>query len=251
LKTARALSFSRLLLVLLLLSQAAWAAGPPALTNVNFKEHWRNKDNSNKYTLEFGAGIAEPVGSTKNYQNTAFSMRVGGGYQFNHRFGLVAQYDFNDFGIPRGVVDNLVFNSPSFFTPETGAQLGAVGRVHLWSFTLDPRIRYYQSEQVNAYVVGGAGFYRKLARFNVPGQCGACSGSSGAPAVNVFLGHSSNNAGGFSIGTGMEWRVSYLPHGRYFIEARYAHVENGGGPSGYAPVNFKTDYFPVLLGLRW
>ncbi|MDR3737356.1 MAG: outer membrane beta-barrel protein [Acidobacteriaceae bacterium] len=224
-------------------------AAPPALDKQNYKEHWRNSDNSNKYTLELGGGASLPAGSTKTYQDTGFNVRLGAGYQFNRRIAVLAQYDFNHFGVPKSISDELFFRPGS--SPLSGADLGASGAVHLWSLTLNPRVRYVHTEKVDAYVVAGGGFYRKLVRFNIPGECQTLASCYFIDWPKIPLSHSSNNAGGFSAGTGIEWRVSYLPHGRYFVEGRYVWVDNSSTNTVYAPASYRTGYFPITAGLRW
>ncbi len=238
-------------LLLTLSSCTLLAAAPPPLDKANYKEHWRNSDNSNRYTLELGGGASLPAGSTKTYQSTGFNVRVGGGYQFNRRIALVADYDFNHFGVPTSTSDQIVFDPLANGFSYSGAELGASGAVHLWSVTLGPRVRYAHSDNFDGYIVASGGFYRKLVRFNIPGECdsrGYCRVGYPSP---IPLSHSSNNAGGVSVGTGIEWRVSYLPHGRYFIEGRYVWVDNHSTDTVYAPTSYRTGYFPVTVGLRW
>jgi len=207
---------------------------PPSLDKANYKkDHWKNDDGTDKYVVEFGGGIAQPAGASKKLENLGWNVHLGAGSNFNHWVSLFVEYDLNNFGVPLHEVQTY-FGS--------GYMPGTTGRVHLWSFTVDPMVRYYHSDQAEAYIIGGGGFYRKVVRFSLP----SCTVSCGD--------HSSNNAGGLSIGTGITWKVSYLADARYFAEARYEWVDNqpyANTPASREPANQRTGYFPVTLGIRW
>ena len=91
-----------------------------------------------------------PVGNTKTWQNVGYSINLGGGWNFNDRFGVLAEYSFNRANIPQNTLTDV--GEPN-------------GNVHVWSLTLDPIFYYKTSGRIGGYVTGGGGFYRKLTSF--------------------------------------------------------------------------------------
>src|ERR1700728_3927646 len=56
------------------------------------------------WAAEGGFGFASPIGNTKNTQTTGYNIKLGGGWNFNHRFGALLEYEFNRTGIPNSVL---------------------------------------------------------------------------------------------------------------------------------------------------
>ena len=45
--------------------------------------------------IELGAGLNVPAGNTTTWQAVGYSINLGGGWMFNDRFGVLAEYSFN------------------------------------------------------------------------------------------------------------------------------------------------------------
>lgn len=210
-----------------------------------YSDRWTNADGSNKYSVEFGGGFDLPTGATKKYQNTGWNIKVGGGYNFSQRIGVMLDYDYAHFGIPSSVLNTV--------NPNGG------GDTHLWSLTANPIFNYKTSGKLGGYLVAGGGFYRKLVAFNQPfnSQCAYYSYFGCIPGVvSQTVAHFSNNAFGLNFGTGVTYKFSEYSHFKVFAEARYTWVDNqqsknSTSPSGYAPTNYRTEYIPVTFGVRW
>jgi len=228
----------------------------------NYNDSRTNPDGSAKYTFLVGAGFTLPVGGTHNYLAPSYDFQVGGGRNFNKKFGVIAQFDWDNFGFQTGTLNNQlnIYNGSPFYydLPQIG------GSSHLWSFTLNPIINYYTSDTTGAYVVAGVGFYHKTATFTTPIVAQACSiyyGCYSYQANQPFDSYTSN-AVGVNGGFGFTYRFSRFASERFYAEARYVFVANQKRAFDYGDVNFnnvnvfpqnsaKTTYIPVTFGIRF
>jgi len=229
-----------------------------------------NADGSNKYAFLAGAGLTLPVGNTFHYLTPSWGFQVGGGRNFNKDFGLMLQFDWDNFGFTgrtiaaQSYVYNTIFGA--------GAVSGLDGNTHLWSFTLNPTINLAggSGEGMGAYIVAGAGFYHKSANFFVPsaGLCYDVYYGYYQCAANQTIDKYTSNAAGFNGGFGVTYKVSHFSNERLYAEVRYVWVDNqhraGITPAIAAPTpaqqnatNFfpynsnRTSYFPVKFGVRF
>jgi len=202
-----------------------------------------NADGSSKYGFEFGVGFTNPTGDTGHYQTDNFDFSAGGGRNFSKNFSVLLQYDYARFGIPTSVLNTrlALYNSEGYGLSSIG------GNAHLWSFTLNPVYYFSGGEKSGMYVVAGGGFYRKLTIFTTPETeeyCGLYGCEEGTS--NAEFDHYSNT-----------YKMSRFSSAKLFAEARYTFVANMANannnyPSGgYPPNNYRTEYVPITLGLRW
>ena len=188
--------------------------------------------------LELGAGLNVPSGNTTTWQSVGYSINLGGGWMFNDRIGVLAEYSFNHSNIPINTLTNI--GEPD-------------GNVHVWSLGLEPIIYYKTSGHIGGYVIGGGGFYRKLTTFTEPVYVGDyCSYFYGCypQYENVTLSHFSSNQGGLNIGTGVTFKPNESGKGKFYAEARYVWVNSPASSNsniGTGTVNM----FPVTFGYRW
>jgi len=215
-----------------------------------YKDKSANPDGSTKVAFEIGTGFDHPAGFTQKYQTTGWDFSVGVGRNFNRAFGVLAQYDYDNMGIPNSIL--------SYFTTATGTQLG--GNAHVWSLTLNPVINISnKNSKYGAYVVMGGGFYRKMTTFTTPTTglyCDPYYGYCYYATTNATYAHWSNNAGGINGGVGFTYKPSSFSNMKLFMEARYTWVDNQASPNntasnGYPPANYRTDLFPVTFGVRF
>ena len=197
-------------------------------------------------TFEGGFGVTAPAANTQNYANTGWNMLLGGGYKFNKRLSLLAEWNFNDMGVPNDLA----------YTQSNG-QAGS-GNEHIWTVGLDPKYNYIRHLQFHAYVIGGGGFSRQLTSFTaavlVPCGYSGYSGFSGyggfgGPCVgSVNVNQESSNQGSLNIGTGLEWRFSPYTRYKFFVEGRYLKTYT---PNHVLPPGYYASFVPVTLGIRW
>ena len=185
--------------------------------------------------FEAGGGFTAPTSIGGDFVTYGYNLTLGGGWNFNKRFGALVEYQFNRNKIP-------------------GATLAAVGapggNVNTWSFTIDPIFYYANNGKIGGYVTGGGGFYRKVTNYTEPVPSLYCDyfyGYCGYIYQNQTIGHFSSNQGGLNIGTGVTWNA-FGPDSKakLYAEARYVWVDSpsetstqqGTGTEGLIPVTF-------------
>src|ERR1700677_24586 len=184
--------------------------------------------------IEAGGGFNVPAGNTGKWQSVGYTINLGGGWMFNNRIGVLAEYNFNNANIPQNTLSEI--GEPN-------------GDVHVWSFGLDPIIYYKTSGHIGGYVTGGGGFYRKLTTFTEPVLAG--ENFFGFPIFeNETLSHFSSNQGGLNIGTGVTFKPSTDGKLKLFAEARYVWVDAPHSTTGGIGTG-TVGMFPVTFGFRW
>jgi hypothetical protein len=183
----------------------------------------------NHLTWEAGGGFTQPLAGAGDTVNTAYRIQIGAGYNFKPRFGVLAEYAFNRFGLQDQVINAAGTDD---------------GNVHLWSTTLEPIFRYKNKGKLGGYVIGGGGFYRSLTSFTNPTIGYECSPFYGCYPVaeNYVVSHFSSNQGGANLGLGFTFKTSAQGRLALYTEARYEWINTPGHYS---------EFVPVTLGLRW
>ena len=227
----------------------------------SYKDSRTNADGSAKYTFAVGGGFTLPVGGTHAYAGTSWKFQVGGGMNFNKTFGLLLQFDYDDFGIHTDTLNkqlalyNVICPSCNF------SQLG--GSIHDWSFTLNPIINYYTSDKFGAYAIAGVGFYHKYTQFTTQAT-GTCFDPyygyyvcQGDVPVDWYV----SNAFGANGGFGFTYKFSRFAPEKLYVEARYVWTNNSprhfdvSGTTSYfnafPQASAPTTYIPVTFGIRW
>jgi hypothetical protein len=187
--------------------------------------------------IEAGAGFNVPAGNTGTWQTVGYSINLGGGWMFNNRLGVLAEYNFNRANVPQNTLTNV--GEPN-------------GNVHVWSLTLDPVLYYKTSGHWGGYVTGGGGFYRKLTSFTEPIFEGDyCTFYYCYPQYsNITLSHFSSNQGGLNIGTGVTFKPNTDGKLKLYAEARYVWVDAPTSTASSLGTG-TVGMFPVAFGFRW
>jgi hypothetical protein len=224
-----------------------------------------NADGSNKYAFIAGVGLTIPTSDLRNNLTTSWGLQVGAGRNFNKTFGLMAQFDYDNFGFTGKTLANqlTIYNSPVVFNGQL-PQLD--GNSHIWSFTLNPVINIPTNGSMGAYVVGGVGFYHKTANFTVPVEEEDIFGD--VFDANQTIDKYTSNAPGFSGGFGLTYKTSRFSNERLYAEVRYVYVDSSVR-SGITIANYNTGaltatstnlypansnhsmYIPVKFGIRF
>lgn len=238
----------------------------------NYSDKYRNADGSNRLAFNVGGGFNVPVGSaSSNYLNTNYRFQGGGGINLSSKFGIIAQFDYDRFGLPGGILANqenlyTVISGPN--PGQSGGFAGLDGSSHIWSFTLNPTFNFYQGESIGAYAVVGGGFYHKVTDFTVPSVGQYCDyyGYCYQYQTNQIIDHYTSNSPGATGGVGLTYKFSRWSNQRLFAEARFVHTFNkarladstlpnqpaGGTPYNlYPPNSNETSYIPITVGIRF
>jgi hypothetical protein len=249
-----------------------------------YNDSSHNSDGSSKYVFEAAAGLTLPLGDTYRYFNTGYAFQVGGGRQFNNKFAVLLQFDYDHFGINKNTLDSqaALYNGENSTTGiagcgpgqgESGCALPVDGSNHVWSFTLNPTYTFLSGDKYGAYVVLGAGYYHKVTDFTTPETGYYDTGFYVIPVTeNAVFDHYTSNAFGGNLGFGLTYKFSRFADERLFIEARYVVIDNAQrqgytfaeNTSGYVatgpnpdpnnafPANSnKTTYVPIKVGIRF
>jgi hypothetical protein len=121
-----------------------------------------------------GGGLALPIGNTHKYETPSWGFQGGGGRNFSKTLGVLAQFDYDEFGLQGATLKN------QSYIYDYGCPAGSVtagtcgvssldGNNHVWSFTLDPTFTLPTDGSLGAYAVAGVGFYHKVTNFTEPG----------------------------------------------------------------------------------
>jgi Outer membrane protein beta-barrel domain len=237
---------------------------PPHRTysrRTNYSDKTHNADGSNKYTFAAGGGFDVPAGSSAEELGVSWRFQAAGGYNFNKKFGVLLEYDYDKFSLTGGNLNRQYLRYVSLGLKDQNGRpvsfAGLDGNAHVWSITLNPMYTFYQSDAMGAYVIGGGGFYRKLTNFTLPQAGVYCDffGFCYTFTQNQTFDHYSNNAGGFNGGIGFTYRFSRFASEKLYGEARYVWVANSQSTDSigglYPENNKRTGYFPISFGIRW
>jgi hypothetical protein len=232
----------------------------------NYNDSHTNSDGSPKYSFFAGGGFGLPTGGTHNYLTTGWGLQFGGGRNFNKRFGVALQFDYDHFGFQTNTLNNLlgIYNSLGAEDQNGDALTQLGGSSHIWSFTIDPRYTFHEGDKTGAYVVGGFGFYHKTATFTIPAIGEYCDPFYGCYEyqANQPIDSYTSNAPGINGGVGITYKFSRFANARFYAEARYVYLFNQSRPysegsttSTYFNVfpqnSAKTSYIPVKFGIRF
>ena len=243
---------------------------PPRRSRPRYRGGNTNPDGSNKYAFLVGGGFTQPVGNTYHYLKPSYGFQVGGGRNFNQQFGLLAQFDWDNFGFTGRTIagQNYIYNR--VFGAGAVSQLD--GNTHIWSITLNPTFNLIPADRggIGMYAVGGVGFYHKAAHFFVPtaGLCYDVYYGYYQCTANQDIDKYTSNAPGVNGGIGFTYKVSRFSGQRLYGEIRYQYVANRqrngitvatAAPTAaqQAATNFfpansnRTTYFPVKFGIRF
>jgi hypothetical protein len=229
-----------------------------------YSDRGHNADGSNKLAIVLGGGFTVPVGGTRHDLTTSYHLLAGGGYNFSKKFGVIAQFDYDHFGLPGSVIaaQQAKYQSLQIIDPSTGGTIDLSGldaNAHVWSLTLNPTFTVIQGERSSVYVVVGGGYYRKTVNFTLPQTGTYCDYYYGCYQVqsNQNFDSYSNNSLGVNGGIGYTYKLSRFSNAKLFTEARYVWVANqknnttAAQGNYYPQANNRTGYIPVTFGVRW
>ena len=184
-------------------------------------------------TFHVGAGVSPLVGDISSRLDNGWNVTFGGGYNFTSHLSATLDYAYNGFGVSRRVL--------------TEAQVPD-GNAHMWSITVNPKLRLNPHGRVDPYLVGGVGYYRRTVQFTKPAVVSVfffdpffgVFFNTLVPA-NQVLGTITEGGVGGSIGGGLDFNLKHTGF-KVFGEARYSNADTG---------RVSTTMVPVTFGIRW
>lgn len=232
----------------------------------NYASGNSNADGSPKYTFLAGMGLASPIGNTHKYETPSYDFQFGGGRNFNKHIGLLAQFDYDHFGLQGATLGNQLYVENIYSEMYFGQTISQLdGSNHVWSFTLNPTFTLPTEGSWGTYAVLGGGFYHKVTNFTVPAE--SCDPFYGyCYTVNQNFDSYVSNAVGVNGGFGITHKISKFSNERFYLEARYVFIPNSqrfgytaatinsdttNGTNLYPQNSNRTTYIPVKFGLRF
>ncbi|HTU50681.1 MAG TPA: hypothetical protein VMF56_08810 [Acidobacteriaceae bacterium] len=200
----------------------------------NHKPRYTGEGWGKHLVLEGGGGVTPAADGTQDYANVGWNALLGGGYRFNDRLSLLAEWNFNRMGVPH----SLAYSAAQ--VPD--------GNEHIWTIDLNPKFDVIHRDRTDAYVIGGGGFSRALTSFTFPVYVPCGYYFYGGCVGDVTVAKTSTNQGNIDIGIGGEWRVSPYDRGKIFLEARYLRLFS---PTSNLPPGGGAGLVPVTFGYRW
>ena len=184
------------------------------------------------FTVNVGGGYTPVAGRIGHSLDNGFNVFFGAGYAFSSHFEANIEGGYNGFGLTRGLID---------------ASGAPGGNAHVWSVTVDPKLRLGRERTVDPYVVGGVGYYWRTINFTQPTVVpitvfdpffGFVTGL--APATQTLSSFTEGGVGG-NLGAGFDMKLGSRGM-RFFTEARYHYADTGRMP---------TRMVPITVGIRW
>ena len=264
----------------LLSSDALDSSQPPPRRRYgrpNYSDSHSNPDGSNKWTFFGGGGLGLPIGNTHFYETAGWGLQVGGGRNFNKTVGVMAQFDYDHFGLQGATIANQEYLYNYGCTPaaQSAGSCSPVanldGNNHIWSLTLNPTYTLATEGSLGAYGVVGVGYYHKVTNFTLPSTGYYYDPYYGYVPYSSSqnIDHYTSNAFGVNAGFGLTYKFSKFSNQRFYMEARYVVVLNqhevgltaanvgttfGANYNGYNyyPANSnRTTYIPIKFGIRF
>jgi hypothetical protein len=184
-------------------------------------------------SLNVGGGFTPVTGVLGNSLDNGYNIFFGAGYSFNPHFETNFEVGYNGFGLTSGLIN---------------ASGAPGGNAHLWSFTVDPKLRLGgERHRIDPYVVGGVGYYRRTVNFTQPvlvpvtGFDPFYGFVTGVTTGSETIGTRTDDGIGGSAGVGFDFKPMRYGVG-LFLEARYHYADTGRVP---------TRIVPITLGIRW
>jgi opacity protein-like surface antigen len=181
------------------------------------------------WNFELAGGVTPTTGNVSSRLTTGWNVDLAGGYDFQNGLGLNVDFLYSGLGVANSVLNTL--NVPS-------------ADAHMWAISVGPKWRFPILGNVNAYVVGGVGFYRRTVEFLQP-TVGVIDvidpwwgyiGPVAVPADQV-LGSITRNAWGVNGGAGISIPLGHSGT-EAFAEFRYHYADMKPTSTSVVPVSF-------------
>jgi len=190
-----------------------------------------------RFTAAFGSGVNTPTGQTAEFTHSGGTFAAGLGYRLSKKQSVLLQYDFSTMPFNGAIEDQLGFLKPSS---------------NLYSVTINYKWEFRTSSASRPYLIGGGGWYHRVATITRPAAVSEILCSSGlawwhlaclegtVPLDKVVAG-STSNALGANAGAGLSRKIGKTP-AHWYVEIRYHYAPYKG---------ISTHAVPLMIGLTW
>lgn len=187
-----------------------------------------NAQEKPKLAAAISMGFDKPVNTIGKFNSTGWNLRVGGGYNFTPRLGVLLTGGFDSMSVSKGALAELGYRN---------------GNLNIFSLTLDPIVHIKRKGRVGVYATGGGGYFRQIIHLDspippLPGIFQPIYGFDEPFTTNFPFSYSVNKPG---IEGGVGITFFHRWWGDFFAEARYVEIFSG---------SYHTNYIPVTFGVR-
>jgi hypothetical protein len=184
-------------------------------------------------TFIVGGGYTAAIPNIVTSLDRGGNVQAGVGLNVTRHLGVQGTFMFNGLGITRTALNRA--GQPDGFA-------------RVYSFTVDPKITLWSTEDASFYVLGGGGWMRRTVEFTQPTLVGTIIfdpwfgyfGPALVPTSQV-LGSITQDTGTWDVGTGLKFRFSGMPV-NFYLEGRFLDGLTNGRHTTIAPITF---------GVRW
>jgi len=195
------------------------------------------EDEHSPFTANLGVGVNTPTGQTAEFTHLGATFASGLGYRLTKNQSVLVQYSFSAMPFNRTIIDQLGFLNPSS---------------NLYSVTINYRRGFRISSATGPYLIGGGGWYHRVATITRPAAVGEILCSSGLAWWNLacqegtvpldkVVAASTSNALGVNAGAGLSRRIGKTS-AHWYVEIRYHYAPYQGVP---------VRSVPLMIGLTW
>jgi len=203
-----------------------FAAGLIAFAGLASAQEYRH------FTFNVGGGFTTATQNTSNFLDNGGNVQAGAGLNVNRWLGLNGTFTFNGLGVTRSALNTAG-------TPD--------GTSRIYTFTVDPKIRFPLGNGNAFYVTGGGGWMRRTVDFTQPTVASTVFFDPfwgyypGYVTGNQVIGTTSQDAGVWDVGAGFNFAMPKT-HWKMYLEARY-----------YDGMTYShhTTVVPITFGFRW
>jgi len=198
---------------------------------------YSGEDEPSRLTATIGAGVNTPIGRSTEFTHSGGTFAVGLGYRLSKHQSVLVQYYYFAMPFNRAIVDQLGFLKPSS---------------SLYGLTINYRREFRMSSATHPYLIGGSGWYHRVATITRPAAVTEILCSSGlawwslaclegtVPLDKVVAG-STSNALGINAGAGFSRKIGNTP-AHWYLEIQYHYAPYQG---------VSTQAVPLMVGLSW
>lgn len=181
-------------------------------------------------TFNVGGGYTAATPNISTNLDRGGNLQAGVGLNLTRHLGVQGTFMFNGLGITRTALN-------------TAGQPDGFARVY--SFTIDPKITLWSTEDASFYVLGGGGWMRRTVEFTQPALVGTVIfhpwfGYFGPALVptNQVLGSITEDTGTWDVGTRLNFRFPHMPV-NFYLEGRFLEGLTNGRHTNIAPITFR------------
>ena len=213
------------------------------------------------FDFHIGGGWEFPLSTYKDEFNVGGEFVIGGTFWVTPTVGIQGQYEYDKMSGPSKTVS---LSQNPIGGAITNGLIESNQQIHAAVFDVVVRSPHHADQMVNAYFLGGLGYYHRIIQLTSPavGYTTICDPYwfycyPTAVSIDQILGDRSSNDFGINFGGG----VTFGHEVKFYVESRYHYVWGPEiTPTTVNPLSTtqcssgcttNAAYFPLTFGARW